>query len=245
MVADSKGHLGYKDATGNIVIKQMYDFAEPFDANGIAKVGKSKKYGLINKSGSEVLALAYDEIEQREEGIPTRVKKGKSYGLINSSTGGILLEAKYSYVSKFNCYGLAWLTQGGKIQTVDGKQSISGGKMGIVNKEGTLLLTPKYKGVFEFSLKTLWASQPVYGDAELLSTFSYGLADTLITDCRYLGFSSSPLSCMDAGVMNMTGDEIIKAKTSSPCISAPSSLKFGLQFSGQCLNPRLAFMTVL
>ena len=66
VVADSKGHLGYKDATGNIVIKQMYDFAEPFDANGIAKVGKSKKYGLINKSGSEVLALAYDEIEQRE-----------------------------------------------------------------------------------------------------------------------------------------------------------------------------------
>lgn len=213
VVADSKGHLGYKDATGNIVIKQMYDFAEPFDANGIAKVGKSKKYGLINKSGSEVLALAYDEIEQREEGIPTRIKKGKSYGLINPSTGVILLEPKYSYVSKFNCYGLAWLTQGGKIQTVDGKQSISGGKMGIVNKEGTLLLTPKQKGVFEFSNKTKWATQAVYGEAELLSIFNYGLSDTLVTDCEYLGFSSTPLSCINAGVMNTDGEVVMNAKT--------------------------------
>ena len=213
VAVNQKGKVGYKNADGDIVIKQEYDYAEPFSANGIAKVGKGDKYGIINKDGSFVLELKYDEIDAFEANCPTRIKKGKEYGLINSQTGSIILEPKYSYVSRYNCYGLAWITLGGKLVSANGKQSVVSGKMGIIDKNGTIILTPNNKGVFEFSTKTEWGKQAVYGDAELLAVFNYELSDTLVTDCKYLGFSSSPLSCRDAGVMDASGTVLLNAKT--------------------------------
>ncbi len=210
VVSDSDGKMGYKDAHGAIVIKCDYDFAEPFDASGLAKVGVDEKYGLIKPDGSFALPMEYSNIEDRISGLPTRVKKGKKYGLIDSQTGNIILAAEKSYVSRFNCYGLAWFTNGGKIIQAQGKQGVNGGKLGIVDKYGKELLTPKLKGVFEFSTKTHFATQKVFGESELLGIFGYWITDTLKTDCKYLGFTGTPLSTKEAGLMDINGNVLVE-----------------------------------
>lgn len=209
VMTDARGKLGYKDADGNIVIKCVYDYAEPFDANGVAKVGKAGKYGLLSTDGSFVLPMVYAEIQTRIEGVPTVVKKGKKYGLINPATGAIMLPVEYSFVSAYNCYGLAWFTKGGKIVDHKGRQSISNGKMGIVDKAGNILLQPEYDGVFEFSRHLESDAPKMYGKADLLTTFDYFLTDTLATDCQYLGFCSTPFMVEYSGVMDIKGKVLL------------------------------------
>lgn len=210
VTSNAKGKLGYKDAQGGIVIKCVYDYAEPFGEGGLAKVGKGEKYGLIRTDGSFALPMEYSDIEERKPGHPTRVRSGKNYGLIDPQTGSIVLKAEYSFVSRFNCYGLAWFTDGGKMIKSGGKQGVAGGKMGIIDKYGKVQLTPQKKGVFEFSNKTSFSTQYVYGEAELLDIFGYWTTDTLKTDCQLLGFTGNQLSTKEAGVMDINGKEIVK-----------------------------------
>lgn len=209
VMTDARGKLGYKDADGNIVIKCVYDYAEPFDANGVAKVGKAGKYGLLSTDGSFVLPMVYAEIQTRVEGVPTVVKKGKKYGLINPVTGAIMLPVEYSFVSAYNCYGLAWFTKGGKIEDDKGKQSVSDGKMGIVDKAGNILLQPEHGGVFEFTKHIDGNAPKMYGKADLLTVFNYNLTDTLVTDCQYLGFSSYYSRVDVAGIMDINGKVLL------------------------------------
>lgn len=210
VMTDARGKLGYKDADGNIVIKCVYDYAEPFDANGVAKVGKAGKYGLLSTDGSFVLPMVYAEIQTRVEGVPTVVKKGKKYGLINPVTGAIMLPVEYSFVSAYNCYGLAWFTKGGKIEDDKGKQSVSDGKMGIVDKAGNILLQPEHGCVFEFTKHIDGNTPNMYGEADLLAPFNYQLTDTLVTDCQFLGFGVAPKSVDYAGVITLTGTVVLE-----------------------------------
>lgn len=221
-VADKKGKMGYKDSMGEIVIKYLYDYAEPFDKHGLAKVGKSGKFGLIDQTGKFVLPMQYADIDPRDTSDPVKIKKGKLYGLISPVAGSILVEPLYTNISNFNCYGLAWFTKGGKIITADGKQSVYGGKIGIVDKTGKILLNPVHKGVFEFSEHTKLGVQYVFGEADLLDNFAYMLSDTLKTDCKLLGYTENQQSTMNAGVMDINGKLIIE-KGKYTWIAKPSS----------------------
>lgn len=53
MSTTSKGKVGYRNVAGKVVIKESYDYGEPFAPNGLAKVGKGKKFGLIDKAGKQ------------------------------------------------------------------------------------------------------------------------------------------------------------------------------------------------
>lgn len=210
VMTDARGKLGYKDADGNIVIKCVYDYAEPFDANGVAKVGKAGKYGLLSTDGSFVLPMVYAEIQTRIEGVPTVVKKGKKYGLINPATGAIMLPVEYSFVSAYNCYGLAWFTKGGKIKENRGRECVSDCQMGIVDKTGKILLQPEHGCVFEFTKHIDGNTPSLYGKADLLAPFNYQLTDTLVTDCQFLGFGVAPTSVDNAGVITLTGTVVLE-----------------------------------
>ena len=211
-IANQKGKMGFQDETGNVVIKQVYDYAEPFDSYGLAKVGKGDEYGLINKKGELILPIEYKVIGDRVAGQPTIVQTKKAYGMINPASGAIIVKPELSFLSKFNCYGLAWFTKGGNIKTFDGKQYVVGGKLGIIDKNGTILLEPKYKAVFEFAHKTNYNTQSVFGESELLTVFSYLTTDSLVTDCRYLGFGSNISKTENAGVIDINGNVLLKEK---------------------------------
>lgn len=217
-----KGKIGYKNANGEIVIKEKYDYGEPFAPNGLAKVGKGDKYGLINKEGKLVLPIKYEEIDPYSDKHPMRIKSGKEWGLINSQTGEIILKADYTYISPYNCYGLAWVNKSGTVvgskkgfakfmsvnaaanETVFGKNSVSKGERGIIDKYGKWRIEPKkYARLFEFS--------DIQGDIVGLNFKHLKVGDTLQTDCSIIGFSKKDTR-REFGILDVNGQEIVDNK---------------------------------
>lgn len=146
---DKKGKVGFADSNGNVVIKCVYESAYPF-SDGYAIVTKSGKSGIIDASGKVVLPLKYNSINPWNNNLYL-IKAGKVQGLATHS-GKIVLPAKYSFVSKPNIYGKALIAVGGKQTSLNKKRYMANAKLGIVNSEGCILVTPKYKGLYEFSV---------------------------------------------------------------------------------------------
>lgn len=70
------GKFGFVNKYGNLKIKPQYDNARPFE-NGVAIVGKDKKYGLINSNNEEVLPLKYASVKiaQHDKSLFVSTKK--------------------------------------------------------------------------------------------------------------------------------------------------------------------------
>ena len=201
---DDKGRVGFADSKGNVVIDCKYESAFPF-SNGVAIVCKSGKYGMINTSGTVVLPIKYSSISKWNDLY--LIKDGKKMGLANT-TGSIVLKADYSMISKSNCYGKAIIALGGKATANDKKTYMAGAKYGIIDKNGKILVTPQYKGLYEFAYDG-------QGDAYLHEgkrlIFSYHFTtDTLLTDCEYLGICKNGFNIFESGVIDGYGKEIVK-----------------------------------
>lgn len=209
---NEKGKVGYTDNQGTVVIKQTYDAGTAFQ-NGYAKVMKGKKYGFIDATGKVVLPIKYDDIQEWGNGIYIATA-GKVKSLVKAS-GTIVLDNKLSHISKLNMYGRAWVAMGGKATKTADKTVLANCKYGIVDNNGKELVTPKYKGIFEFS--RVWDNaKSAYGISTVPNPYQLSMNDTLKTDCKYLVFSNNPLSCRDGGLIDgNTGEEIIKLKTYS------------------------------
>lgn len=202
---NKKGKVGFVDQQGNEIVKCIYDSAMPFK-NGYAIVTKSGKSGLIDATGKVVLPLKYTQIGTWIDGIYV-IKNGKTMGLAKND-GTVLLEAKYSNISKPNYYGKALIALGGKATQNEKKTYIANAKYGIIDKEGNILVTPKYKGLYEFSFDG--ENMLPYSEGKRLEFSYHYVSDTLSTDCSYLGFSTSPLLIYNAGIMDGNGKEILK-----------------------------------
>ena len=119
---------GYKDkATGKIIIPAQYNFADYLFSNGVTKVEKSGKAGLINNFGKEIISCKYDDIEWDIDSKSyinnfglIKTKAGNKYGLANSS-GVEIASCKYDEISPF---------------ANNVAQVISNGKKGYINLSG-------------------------------------------------------------------------------------------------------------
>ena len=81
--SDRSIYWGYKNqATGEVIVEPIYQEAEEFD-NGLARVKKSGKWGIINPQGQEILSLDYSAIEDFSTKLNgmTRIKKGGKGGI--------------------------------------------------------------------------------------------------------------------------------------------------------------------
>ncbi len=214
---NEKGKVGYTDAQGTIVIKQTYDAGTAFQ-NGFAKVKKGKKFGFINTAGNVVLPIKYDDLQEWGNGLYLATA-GKVKSLVKSD-GTTVLDKKLSHISKLNTYGRAWIAMGGKAAKSGQSTFIAKCKYGIINADGKELVTPTYKGIFEFSLK--WDNaQSACGPCTIPYTYQMSTNDTLKTDCKYLIVSDNPLLSQDGGLIDgNTGAEIIKQNSYS-LITAP------------------------
>lgn len=202
---DKKGKVGFEDPQGNVVIKCQYESATPFE-KGVSIVSKSKKFGIINTSGKLILPLKYSQISKWNDDL-FLIKAGKKMGLADHG-GKVVLAAKYSLISKSNCYGKAIIAAGGKATTNEKKTYMNNAKYGIIDSEGRVLIVPKYKGLYEFSFD----ATDVYPYKEgMRLAFSYHYVnDTLITDCKYLGFSKNGSNIFKCGIMNEGGVTLMK-----------------------------------
>lgn len=203
---DKKGKVGFADSDGNVVIKCVYESATPFN-DGVAIVSKGGKSGLIDTSGKVVLPLQYKQISKWNEQLYL-VNKGKIVGLADHS-GKLVLPAVYSFISKPNCYNKALIAKGGKATAQDKKTYMANAKYGIIDERGNVLVQPKFKGLYEFANDG--ANVTTYHEGKYLLYSYHHTTDTLVTDCKYLGFSQNGLSIYNAGVMDETGNQLLKA----------------------------------
>ena len=205
---NEKGKAGYADASGTLVIPCNYDAAFPFE-NGMGRVMKGEKLGLVDAQGNVVVTPQWDDLAYDKEHNLYRVKKGKNYGILDGK-GNVLVQAKYSYISGFNRYGKALLAVGGKStpnQQMKGKNYLMNAKYGVLNADGTIAIEAKWKGLYEFTNAV--ASNTV-GYGMLLKQRVFNIGDTLITDCEYVGYDSKGWFASNAGVMDAKGNIVVK-----------------------------------
>lgn len=206
IMVDKKGKVGFASQEGVEVIKCQYESAQPFK-NGVAIVSKSGKMGFIDMQGNVLLPMKYTQISPWNETLYL-VKDGKKNGLVDHS-GKVILPVAYSLITKANCYGRALIAKGGKATSSDKKTYMANAKYGVIDDKGNILITPKYKGLYEFSFDG--SKSNTYHEGRRLEFSYHYTTDTLITDCSYMGFSNFGFNIYKAGIMDCTGKEILKA----------------------------------
>lgn len=208
VIADAKGRIGYADVNGNKVIDCKYDSGTAFE-NGTAIVMKSDKYGVIDEQGKELIKLDYTQIVRWNDAM-FLLRDGKKYGMADID-GNVVLPAKYSFISNVNVYGRALIASGGSERVDNGKTYLANAKYGVINNRGEMLVNPEHKGLYEFA-EDCSGSYPMYMGKRLRYTRHY-LADTLVTDCSFLGVSSKATSEKDAALIDGSGNVLIKENT--------------------------------
>ena len=130
---------GYLGENGNFVIEPEYEMTEEFDENGLAKVYLDGKVGLIDRDNKVVLSPIYDSIGDIEEGVFSAVKDDKYY-ILDIKGNELFSSKEYTFIGKSsNNYIVA------------GKKSKDGNvKMGYINKNGKVLIKPKYNMAWDF-----------------------------------------------------------------------------------------------
>ena len=82
-------------------------------------------------------------------------------------------------------------------------------KYGVIDKYGKILITPSYKGLYEFAYEG--NSEAVYHTGKRLKYSYHFTTDTLLTDCSYLGISKQDgVSILRCGIVDAYGKEILK-----------------------------------
>ncbi len=161
------GKIGYIDKTGTMVIQPTFTAANSFK-NGIAAIQENGLIGYINREGTKVIAPKYLVAGNGTDGM-IRFNSGTSIGFMNTS-GAVVLAANYLWADNFS-EGLAVVesnvssgfafhyinTSGTKVFNqsyqdaypfADGLAFVmSGGKYGIIDKSGAMVVQPKFSYV--------------------------------------------------------------------------------------------------
>ena len=162
--ADNK--WGYIDTSGNTVIDFQYDYAGPFEKNGLAKVNKGEKYGFIDKDGNIVVDTAYYYASDFGESGYAIVAAGddtsRNFGVINTK-GELVIPTEYLYVDEIDKSGLFRVSQ------LDGK--------GIMDANGKVILPLEYTYVGLFDEKGYAFVASGHYQQTTADTLDYGLID--------------------------------------------------------------------
>lgn len=98
--ATKKISEGVVNINGEYIVPLEYDKADLLQRGKLIKVGKGKKYGLLDENGQEVLPMIYSDIGRYQGGYAT-IKKGGRVGLINGN-GEVVVEPKYLTIKGFS-----------------------------------------------------------------------------------------------------------------------------------------------
>lgn len=121
---------GFLNVEGHVEIIPTFDQVKPF-RRGLAPAKKMGQWGVINKQGETVIDFQYDEVDQFHEGL-AGFKSNENWGYITRE-GDVKIQPEYREAYPFK-EGLA------AVRTKDGK-------IGFVNKEGTMVIDPIFDGI--------------------------------------------------------------------------------------------------
>ena len=123
---------GYINDQGTFVIPPQYDYANSYQANGLAVVEQNQRSGLINQSGSFVVPPKFSTITGFSEGR-AQVLDDQGFRVIDEQ-GKVLTHKAYDFIAEYK-EGRALFTA-----MVDGKQ-----KYGYLDRGGNEVIAPRFK----------------------------------------------------------------------------------------------------
>lgn len=125
---------GYIDKTGKFRFTfDFYPTLVPGDfKEGLALVGKNRKWGFIDKTGAFVIDPIYNDALPFSDGLAA-VKTRNKWGLINR-TGEVVVEPKYEWIFPFH----------------NGLALVRGDRSGFMNTKGELVIDFQALGISEY-----------------------------------------------------------------------------------------------
>lgn len=130
---------GYLGNDGSFIIEPNFELTEEFNEKGLGKIYLEGKIGLIDKNGEIVLEPVYDAIGDMEEGVLSAVK-GDRYYILDMMGNELFSSKEYVFlgVSSDQYIVAAEEDKDGNV------------KMGYINKNGKVLIEPKYSEAWNF-----------------------------------------------------------------------------------------------
>lgn len=137
--ASKNGKFGYIDEKGNEITPFIYDYTRRFE-NGKASVNKDNKIITIYKTSKN--NVIYSKIHTDYDGL-CRVMNENKYGFIDAKTEEVKIPLIYSNAMDFN-NGYAVVTVGGTWEMNGTQSTLTGGKMGLINSLGEMVIPANY-----------------------------------------------------------------------------------------------------
>lgn len=146
-----------------------------------------KKVGVLDEQGSVVIPMSFDNVEPW--GRLFRAEKKGKFGLYDEN-GTEVLPVKYTQISNLNCYGRAAVCEKGKVVTAkNGRRYVNGGKFGILNEQGRILVPCQYDDFYEFDYSG--SNFDFSREGYCVAGGGIYMDDTLKTEAKYLAFGGS------------------------------------------------------
>ncbi len=174
---------GYIDKKGNYYFEPVYKQARPFLSYRAPVIFEdSSAWTFMDHKGQPLTNLYYSDLGDYHEEL-ARFKSGYYWGYMNKA-GVPVINADFSYALDFNG-GVAWVNKG----AYSSDNEYRGGKWGLINKTGQIILEPMFDRISSFQKGTavVWKSeQPglayingnyhIYTNLDWIYPFSEGLA---------------------------------------------------------------------
>lgn len=163
---EENGLFGFKDKKGNVIIKPQYEHVMEFTKSGVAFVVSKNKWICIDAKNKFLLeSFLYDNgPDYISESLARYVEEGKM-GFHNERCQKVI-EALYDFAYPFE-NGYALVCNGCELQPEGEHKRIVGGKYGILNKKGKIVLPIEYEAILNIDAKR--RSAEVKQDGKILN----------------------------------------------------------------------------
>ncbi|TGL51563.1 WG repeat-containing protein [Leptospira kemamanensis] len=163
---EENGLFGFKDKKGKVIIKPQYEQAMEFTKSGVAFVVSKNKWICIDAKNKFLLeSFLYDNgPDYISESLARYVEEGKM-GFHNERCQKVI-EALYDFAYPFE-NGYALVCNGCELQPEGEHKRIVGGKYGILNKKGKIVLPIEYEAILNIDAKR--RSAEVKQDGKILN----------------------------------------------------------------------------
>ncbi|MCC5943680.1 MAG: WG repeat-containing protein [Bernardetiaceae bacterium] len=189
MLVKAGGLYGFLDEEGNIIADFQYDYAEDFNSQGVACVGKNGKFGIIDKNGKLLADLQFDAPLMRFiKGYAVTKKEGKN-GLIDAK-GKLIIPNEYDWIAP---------------PSDDFVRAVKNRKMGLLDLKNKVILDFKYD----------YVAAPKNGFVTIRENKKFGFANTEGKILLAPNLDIEYVSTLEHGIA-FTGDGRIKDATPSP-----------------------------
>ncbi|MBM9545385.1 WG repeat-containing protein [Leptospira sp. 201903074] len=166
---EENGFYGYKNKSGKITIKPQYQQAMDFTKEGISFVVSNNKWVCIDTKNQLLLQVyIYDNGPDYYSEKLARFVENKKFGFFDSHCKK-QIPANYDFVYPFE-NGHSIVCNGCESKLNGEHSTIVGGKYGLINKKGKIIIPPEYDSIDSINFKKKTA---IVTDNKTKTTFKF------------------------------------------------------------------------